>query len=921
MFFETYFNLEGLTGEQTVCCPIPHHKADGHTYMDTNPSCHINLDKRVWKCMSCGEHGTEVDMVAKVFNCTSAKASKFITNLSRYNTKLDDLVQQQWEDYTDEAMEDAESRGMNPEVLRCLNVCIEKVDDHFEYEFPISWEGWVCDIRRYRPGCIPKVVSESGSQSGMILPFDVWKDEAPGRWTILCAGEKDMVVTRGMGFNAITLSGGEMATPLSPAWFKDRKVAICYDNDFTGRSGAARVAACIAPYTKELKIVESWKKDFNGDDTKEDLTDWFTNYDGTAEKLKQAIHDTPAYEVGDENTEEELAPLVTLTEAIKSSNVGKILRSQVQLLTTSEHKYEIPVKVKLKKLCDDKGKMKSGQVIRWSIEDENQADVAFLLAGKSQERQKEIVKRAAGMAVEKGLGIYIEEYANLYACQVADVVNTDMNGAESIMYFLGDDPSKYQKLMVTYLRVNNPENGEVGMLASEWTEAQGDIESFQVTESVKANLGFIQNHEGTIEDRILHRAEAVRGFLGYECNTNLITAIDMCYNSVKEFNYGNQKRVKGFIDCLVIGESRVGKSDTAKRLQTAYNMGAFVSLAGSAATIPGIVGGSVQDAMGRRATRAGVIPRNNGGLICFEELAKSERDILKSLTDIRSSGLARITRVSGSLELPAALRMCTLTNVRPMGNGETRPINAYSSGVEIVKDLIGTAEDIARYDYVYIQGDDGVESDPLYIAPEPYPIEALRDAIKWTWSRKADQIIWADGTERLLSEKAKELNHTYPLHIKLYGTECWKKLCRLACAAAAYTISTDEQFENIIVTADHVEWAAKYMKNIYDNDTFKLRQLVEESLKDSQVNEKDTKILQSKYIKYHDSLDYLNTMGRVDKGTFKDLSNLENNAMSAVVRALTMMHFITVDSTYIYSTTKFRETYKLLDKQINVEEI
>lgn len=921
MFFETYFNLGGLSGEQTVCCPIPHHKADGHTYMDTNPSCHINLDKRVWKCLSCGEHGTEVDMVAKVFDCTSAKAAKFLSTLNRLNIRLEDLVSQQWEDYSEEAIADAESRGMNPEVLRSLNACIEYNDNHFEYEFPVTWEGWVCDIRRYRPGCTPKVLSEQGAQSGLIIPYDVWKEESPDRWTILCAGEKDMTVTRGMGFNAITLTGGEVATPLSPAWFKDRRVAICYDNDFTGRQGANRVAALIAPYTKEVRVVNGWKADFNGDDTKEDLTDWFTKYDGTAEKLKQHITNTEPFVLDVDDKEKELAPLVDLATAIKSENVGKVLRSQVQILTTSEHKYEIPSKVKVKKMQDDKGKLKNGQTMMWSIEDENMAEVVFLLAGKSKDRQQEIIKRAMHLGAEKGLAIFPQSYANLYVCQVADVVNTDMNGAETIMYFLGDDPSKYQKLMVTYVRLNNPENGEVGMIATEWTEAQGDIETFQVTDEVKTNLMFIQHHEGSIADRIQYRAEAVRGLLGYECNTNLITAIDMCYNSVKEFNYGNQKRVKGFIDCLIIGESRVGKSDTAKRLQAAYGLGAFISLAGAAATIPGIVGGSVQDAMGRRATRAGVIPRNHGGLVCFEELAKSERDLLKSLTDIRSSGLARITRVSGSLELPAALRMCTLTNVRPMGNGETRPINAYSSGVEIVKDLVGTAEDIARYDYVYVQGDDGVESDPLYVAPEPLPAESLRDAIRWTWSRKADQIIWADGTEILLSQKAKELNHIYPLHIKLFGTECWKKLCRLACAAAAYTISTDEQFENLIITKEHVEWAANYLRGIYDNDTFKLKQLVNESLKDTQVVEKDTKILQSKYIKYHDSLDYLNTMGRVDKGTFRDLSNLEAQSMSAVVRALTMMHFITVDSSYIYSTTKFRETYKLLDKDISVEEL
>ena len=890
--------------------------------MDTNPSCYINLDKRVWRCVSCGAHGTEVDMIAQVFNCTSAKAQKFLNTMKTFNVRMQDMVEQQWTgEYTDEAVEFAESKGMNPEVLRELNVNIEYNEDHFEFEFPVTWEGWVCDIRRYRPGCTPKVLSEKGASTGLVIPYDIWKDESPKRWTILCAGEKDMVVTRGMGFNAITLTGGETSTPLAPTWFKDRRVAICYDNDYAGRTGARRVAEIIAPFCKEVKVVTSWQADFNGDDTKEDLTDWFTNYNGTAKKLQDHIANTPVFEVEAEEEEEELAPLVRLDEAIKSVHVGDTLRSQVQLLTTSEHKYEIPTRVKLKKYGDDKGKLKNGESREWSVDDEGMAELVFSLAGKSKDNQKAVIQRAMGLATEKCLGYYVQEYNNLYVCQVADVVNTDMNGAETIMYFLGDDPSKYQKMMVTYLRTNNPENGEVGMIAMEWTEAMGDIESFEVTDSVKANLLTIQHHEGSIADRVEHRANAVRGLLGYEANTRLIEAIDLCYNSVKEFNYGNQKNVKGFIDCLVVGESRVGKSDTAKRLQTVYQLGSFISLAGSAATIPGIVGGSVQDAMGRRATRAGAIPRNHGGLICFEELAKSERDVLKSLTDIRSSGLARITRVSGSLELPAALRMCTLTNVKPVGNGETRPIASYSSGVEIVKDLIGTAEDIARYDYCYIQGDDGVESDPLYLAPEPYPTEALQDAIRWVWSRRADQIIWLEGVERYLSDRCKELNRKYPMHIKLFGTEAWKKVSRLAIATAGYVCNSDAEFNNIIVNKECVDFAVDFLVNIYDNDTFKLGQLVQLTQQATNVCEKDTKVLQSKYIKYHDSFDYLYNQGKVDKGTFRDLSNIEGNTMSNVIRALTMMHFITVDSQNIYSTTKYRETYKLLDKNISVEEV
>lgn len=918
MFFETYFNLWGLEGEQKVCCPFPHTSQDGNTHSDFHPSLQINLDKRLYYCPVCGAKGNEAQMVQNIFNCTSARAVKFLTTMKNIGVKHSDMLSAQPPEWDDEKVEACHNLGMSVKVLKELGASVDKVDDHFEWQFPVSWNDWVCDIRTYRPGMTPKVLSVGGAQTGMVIPYDLWKDTNPKQWTLLCAGEKDMVVARSHGFNAITLTGGEVSTPLAPAWFTGRKVAIVYDNDHAGRNGAKRVAETIAPFALEVKIVNKFHDDFGAEDTKEDITDWFVKYRGTADELKQMIRDTPTFEYKESvELEMEEAPLVMLREAIRPENIGKQFRSDIQLITTSDSKYDIPCHCEVKKVTGNTKNIPQGTVkyFDYDINDESRSkDLVFQLGGHNREVQSKIIRRAVEMD-EGGVVVSFKRYNIMYACRVAD-----SEGTEADMFFLGDDPGRHSKLNVTYFRLDDPTTGEVALLATAWSEPVNDIDNFEITDEVKSSLLFIQHHEGTVADRVNHRANAVRGLLGYEANLNLIKSIDLCYNSVKEFNYGNQKAVKGFIDCLVIGESRVGKSDTAKRLQTAYDLGAFVSLAGSAATIPGIVGGTVKDALGRNATKAGVIPRNHGGIICFEELAKCEPGLIKSLTDVRSSGLARITRVSGSVEIPAALRMCTLSNVRPVGNGETRPISSYSSGVEIVKDLVGTAEDIARYDYVYIQGDEETESDPLYMAPEPYPAEHLRNAIRWAWSRKTTDIIWEQGVEVYLSEKAKELNHNYPLHIKLFGTECWKKLCRLSCAVAAYICNTDETYEHLMVSRECVDFAADYLVSIYDNTTFKLATIVAQTKAQENIVDSHTAMLQKDYIKWHDALDYLFAHGRVDSSTFKDLTNLQNqNEFSNAVRHLVTLDFITKDGSMIYSTPKFRKTYTILDKRVSVE--
>ena len=922
MFFETYFNLwdeAQYEKETAVCCPIPHTKSDGSKYYEHNASCHINLEKRLWNCKSCGEGGNEVQMIQKVFNCTAARATKFLTMLKRGGSREDIKEQLQGYELTDDLYRAACNLGMfNKDVLADLDVMIEEVNNHYEFHIPAYYKGRVIDIRTYRPGCQPKVLSMEGAPAGFIIPFDQWQESDPKRWTLLMAGEKDMICARSLGFNAITLTGGEVTSPISAKWFEGRSIAIVYDNDDPGRMGARKIAKAIAPYATRVRVIEKFHEDFNGDDTKEDFTDWVLKYEGTYDQMVEYIQQTEDFVMEDTAKDDEY-PLVTLTEAIDTKYYGCVLRSTVQVLTTSDTPFEVPSVAKIKKLTSDKGKLNKGDIVNWSLEDDPTA--LFGLIGKSKDLALSHIKMCAYLGAEKGTVVDVINREVVYVCQVSDMNASYEDMSELTAFCIGIKPIQGKRYTLRYLRTTDTSRGCVAMIVDNMEDAVDDISSFTITESAKESLVYAQHVEGNVAERISHRAQAVRGILGYECNEDLITAIDMTFNTVKEFDYGINKSVKGYMDTLIIGESRVGKSDTSKRLRDLYRVGAFVSLAGSSATLAGVVGGSVKDALGRQSTRAGAIPRNHESIIIFEELAKARDDMVRSLTDVRSSGLARITRVSGSIEMPASLRMLTLSNCRALPNGETRPIAEYSSGIEITKDLIGTAEDIARYDMVFILGETGETSDPLYDPPEPYPEYVLRDLIRWTWSRTAQQIKFISNSDRLIRDLANDLNTTYPLHIKLFGTECWKKLARLSIAAACYTVSTDDTYENVLVTPEHVQWAYEFYKKIYDNDTFKLKAVVELHKAQSEPNAEDTAKLQDFFIKYKPALTKLYTQSKMDKKTFKELANIDDRDFAPLVRTLIARDFVNSDREMMYVTMKYKETFKQLDTRTEVPRV
>jgi len=90
----------------------------------------------------------------------------------------------------------------------------------------------------------------------VVVPYDMWvKDE---RTTYVFEGEKDMLIARELGLNAITLTGGASAIPsdlVLPA-FKGRDVVICYDNDEAGRSGMEGMFRALHSTAKSVRYID-----------------------------------------------------------------------------------------------------------------------------------------------------------------------------------------------------------------------------------------------------------------------------------------------------------------------------------------------------------------------------------------------------------------------------------------------------------------------------------------------------------------------------------------------------------------------------------------------------------------------------------------------------------------------------------------
>lgn len=899
-----------VAGENMVLCPF---------HAEKTPSMAINTIAKVFNCFGCGIQGNENDFVQHYFKISRDAVAGFKEVLFKSDSLQDYL------DYSCDpslvranyTYQELVKMGISELLLQSLNVGVETeiavdpvtqqptikpIEHSTRLIFPIICEDRVLDTRSYTIAKeMPKTKSKAGAPSGLILPYHHWiKDSAV---TVICEGEKDMLFARQNGYNAISLGGCNNIPHLLLESFRDKFIYIVYDNDAPGRAGALKLAAALLEVSKNVYIAnigEYVKED------KEDITDFFYKYNYTKKEFDEMLNKAVLFDAtANEKFIKSTYPKVSLNEA-STTFLGKIVRSDIQVMATYEDQYSVPSYATVTKVSsgsnNEKNKRAVNTVEYWNLTKNNFEDILILTDNNLKKGQIcENIQSLVGWGVEEGVKVHYTNPKTIFKACVADniesVVAQDIKRTEFICY--SDEKLEAGKnYQLIYKIVPHPYKGQQQVLVALSVKESADtVTTFEVSSSTIPLLQEFQSKTFT------ELVESQKSLIKFNVDSLLLTLMDLWYHTPATFSFGNHTGLKGYLDGLIVTESRVGKSSTAKALTEVYGVGAIASLAGSSATPAGLIGGSVR-AGSSSQIRPGLIPRSHRKALVFEELAKAKYSLMPELTDVRSSGLVRITRSTGDLVLPASVRMLFLSNPKPDSEGVSRPINAYPNGLEIVKDLVGSVEDIARFDFIYVLGADAPDIDPMWMPPKGFSTEALRARIRWVWSRKENQIKISSEVQQFIVDCMKTFNDRYLNSTKIFSTETWKKITRLAIAVAGYMVSADPTFENIVVTKSHVKIACTILMKIYDNDIFKLRQFTDEERKKMGAGTADINMLTDLRKRYPAIFQYISNNNIVSKSTLYAISGLEISSFNEILKELSMNYFIEISKDRIIPTPK-----------------
>lgn len=908
-YFENYFGTSDLDAngqdEVKVLCPFPHNQ-NGVEYRETRPSAYYNINTKKFYCHTCKRGGGELWFVQEVSGCEDAVEASRMVKIANTNDTFP------YEQY-------AENLKGSPYALDLLKrLGIDSVADKLRLgwkgdriTFPILYFGSCVDRRDYDPNPSegqPKMLGQKGT-GNFLFPYDLWmKTEGD---TLLCAGEKDTAIAIARGFNAVTFTHGEGSyNKLFNASFKGKHVYICYDNDEAGRQGAKTVAVHLKEAGAFPHIVNIWESGVC-QNPKEDLWDFFMKYNMSADDLRSLMKNTPI--VADEDvieTKQKLYPLITLTEAVAGQYSQKLVSSRVVVMEEFGHAYRTPEVVTIK--VYPKNEQEPPREVEWTVKDKP-VDLLKVIE-TDDERQKGFFKKIAKADKNTNIHPIVQSLKAVFKYTIIDDGEVERVDESTLMteltFYSFERLESGNRYIIYYYPVTNPKDQSVVGIIERVEQSDISVNSFKVTDEVKQRLKVFQ---GSPAIRLPQLWESAKHFTGVATPEDIFYASEMFYHCPLKFKlYGKTERA--YLDILIMGDSRTGKSSTAIGMQQKYGLGTLIS--GKNATDKGLTGGS--HGMGKdMKIRPGILPRNNKGAVILEEFSGMGAEFLSHLTEVRSSQKVRITRVSGHLQTDCWVRLLFISNQKTNRSGNTTPLAQYPNGIVPCKELLGADEDIARFDFIKLVAKQKVliSKNTSINAPE-IDEQSYRDRIRWVWSRKEDQIVFEEQALEALEAWSQELFKQYDSQIQLFGVEVALKLARIAIACAGMLVSTDDEFFNIIVKPEHIAWARQWLVSCYDNDLFRFSQYVENEKKYERVDQACVKSVKNLWNSHPVLMEYLISGGDYDLITLQAISGLEKDQFNALINQMVRTFLIKPESNKMFRPSlRFRLASKSMMEQ------
>lgn len=793
-----------------------------------------------------------------------------------------------------------EGRGLSQQSL----IEAEIGHDGQRFTIPVyDKDGNLQNVRRYKPnaGSQDKMLNTPGRGQARLYGLE---DIEEFDTVVLSEGEMDRLLGKQMlnpeGIGVVTHTAG--AATFRPQWgqeFQNKRVYICYDVDQGGKDGSAKAKRIIAPYADAVYIVKLPLSHKGAD-----LTDYLHKEGYSVEEFKTLMKES---EEGVEYQEinnpiPDSGLRVSLEASMDQKHQNDILELVVSVAGKQQEPYTAPKRILA--TCD----MSKGAVCELcplsanngskDVEIRPDDEEVFRFVESTEDRRKKLIKEVTGARCSDRVTFEVPEDYHLEELLVQPSVDdrrddeTQQPVRRTVFGITeqGRRAAVNEKRRLVGRNVTDPKTGKLKFMTWKSEPLELDIDKFKLDEEMHGRLMelFSPAEDQLPLDKCLEIAKDLANNVTHIYGREwLHVAYDLVWHSVLSFKVRDQLVAKGWLEMLVVGDTRTGKSEVATRLVNHYRSGVMLSCEGM--SFAGIVGG-VQQIDNRWHMTWGAVPMNDRRLVVLDEMSGlAEKNIVDQMSSIRSSGIAQVTKIAAE-QTSARTRMIWITNP---ADGSMLADNP-EMGMSAMRSVVPNNEDIARFDFAIaaMKGDvpdDVINSGFAFGSDPTYPAEECEALIKWAWSLTRNDVIVSDAAANAANDAAKDLGSRYVSDPPLIQSENVRfKVLRIAAAIAARTFSCDRNGK-LVVSREHVTDAVRFLDAVYGPEAMGYARKSRRVILDQQ-RAKERRLAAMTYLKQNEDtvLHALKAVGgnTISQNDFKNYGMMDNDQTGVAVKRL-----------------------------------
>ena len=587
-FYERFVTWDSKrTSEEQyfALCPLHNEKT---------PSFTVNKETGKWYCHGCGQGGHYIEFVELYYDVdreVAVEAVKQWELKKKWIFPLEEEVQNFHEALLKKApyLDELHSFGITDQIIKELKLG----RDDMRITFPIySKTGQLINIRKYMlPSCrqyLDKAAKVHGIKycnTPRFYPIDCLMDpEQDEVW--ICEGEKDMAVARSQGLNAVTSTGRMNKTPLDWELFRGKTVYIMTDSDEAGEKIAIGYRGKLGPVAKTVYRVKLPLKDF---------TDFWMEYH-TTNLVNFVVDVTEDAKNGRKASKasQEVNKTILLAKSEDIDTIGEWVKlNNMSISGTDPKTFAVPKSLCLR--CGHQGGTCSTPCMIATAREPEIVEVEprelMSFVGASDRTQDMYLRKLFGC---KQVMAEPHEYVNVQKILFQESASfidglEDSTSDHRFGYYLynTDRLKPTAKYDMEAMRVTDPRSQQNNFVIRKAETAASNLEGLKITESTIEFFKSVAAEHG--HDKVIEaHYENWVGDLGIEGRPDLFGLILLTLFSVTEIKW-KVGIIKGWLDSMVIGDTRTGKSQMAQRFIKLFGMGSYINGENSRRT--GVIGG------------------------------------------------------------------------------------------------------------------------------------------------------------------------------------------------------------------------------------------------------------------------------------------------------------------------------------------